>query len=427
MVLRASGYRVRIEEPAWKASGKLENDACDAQHPPRFDPRQIQRYVLQRVFKLGWTRERFGQFDRSWDVNNVGLDRAERIGEKYQWIAYYEILALIADHFQYREFPSETARDHTYQGPWQNWLRDIDPTCTIRLRRSAGWSYRDGGNFAAWWTSGRYDNWEEADKLREWVVLREDLPKIEDLLVVTNPEDGTRWLNGNSSFFWQQRPPADRDLFEIERGQLSYWFTGYLIRKDEAETFLKWAEGLSSFAPGIPEATEVYDVFMGEHAWAPAASYTQKPLYDRGSAQPASNCPVKIRPVASKYPLQTTRLDCSVLESSWLHLPVADLIIGMGLRWYGRAADFLDVNGALVAFDPIAHADGPSMLLLREELIRTFLDQRGLTIAWTVLGIKYVRLRDPAPEYPQLRTHGAYVLSKKGPDGFVKHIVVNQT
>ena len=124
------------------------------------------------------------------------------------------------------------------------------------------------------------DNWEEADKLREWVVLRDDLPKIEDLLIGTNPENGTRWLNGSSFVSWEQRPPAHQDLFEIERGRLSYWFTGYLIRRDDAQTFLKWAKCLPfwDWESGMPEVAEVYDVFMGEHAWAPAASYIQKPL-----------------------------------------------------------------------------------------------------------------------------------------------------
>ena len=31
---------------------------------PRFDVREIQRYVMWRVFDLGWTIERFGEFDR---------------------------------------------------------------------------------------------------------------------------------------------------------------------------------------------------------------------------------------------------------------------------------------------------------------------------------------------------------------------------
>ncbi len=76
---------------------QLRNEK-DGNHPPRFDLKMIQRYVLSRVFDLGWTTERFGQFDR-FSIGYHGREarKAERIGKKYQWIAYYEILAYIAD------------------------------------------------------------------------------------------------------------------------------------------------------------------------------------------------------------------------------------------------------------------------------------------------------------------------------------------
>jgi hypothetical protein len=73
----------------------------DALKPPRFDLGQIQRYILWRVFDLGWTTKRFGHFDRySIGYEGRAATKAERIGKKYQWIAYHEIIALVADHFQ---------------------------------------------------------------------------------------------------------------------------------------------------------------------------------------------------------------------------------------------------------------------------------------------------------------------------------------
>ena len=55
----------------------------------------IQRYILGRVASLGWTGERFGEFDRMVRLRDrPGREsrKAERIGKKYQWIAYHEIL-----------------------------------------------------------------------------------------------------------------------------------------------------------------------------------------------------------------------------------------------------------------------------------------------------------------------------------------------
>ena len=105
----------------------------ESRRPPRFEPRDIQRYVLWRVFDLGWTTKRFGHFDR-FSVGYHGRDasKAERIGKKYQWIAYHEIMALISDHYQYRECFREEEGDQEYEGPWQGHFRDIDPSCTLR-------------------------------------------------------------------------------------------------------------------------------------------------------------------------------------------------------------------------------------------------------------------------------------------------------
>jgi hypothetical protein len=95
--------------------------------PPRFPLEQVQRYVLRRALELGWTEDRFGWFDR----NDIGYDggrsaaKAERIGKKYQWIAYHEVLAFISDHFQYREAFRDDKDARAYDGPWQNGIRDM--------------------------------------------------------------------------------------------------------------------------------------------------------------------------------------------------------------------------------------------------------------------------------------------------------------
>ena len=85
--------------------------------PPRFDVRAIQRYVLWRVFDLGWTIERFGEFDR-FSIGDHGrsANKPERMGKKYQWLAYHEILAHISDHYQYREPSFNDEGDPQYEG-----------------------------------------------------------------------------------------------------------------------------------------------------------------------------------------------------------------------------------------------------------------------------------------------------------------------
>ena len=97
-------------------------------HAPRFDLSLIQRYVVWRVFDLGWTAERFGGFDELASRRSPyrAAWKAERVGKKYQWIAFHEFLAYIADHYQYvgAYGYGEVER---YEGAWQDSLRDPRP------------------------------------------------------------------------------------------------------------------------------------------------------------------------------------------------------------------------------------------------------------------------------------------------------------
>ena len=175
----------------------------------------------------------------------------------------------------------------------------------------------------------------------------------------------------------------------------------------------------------MPEAAEVDRMFLGEHGWAPAAIHFQKPCYgDDGWTQPSHGCPVKVRTIALDYLSEANGFDCSIDESFTLRLPIGDLVTGLGIRWSGFGADFVDAAGRVVAQDPGVHADGPTALLLREDSLRDFLGREKLGICWVVLGEK--RVLSPGfgtgPRHPVLRMSGGYVLSEGGLIGFVKRV-----
>ena len=62
------------------------------------------------------------------------------------------------------------------------------------------------------------------------------------------------------------------------------------------------------------------------------------------------------------------------MEDSYsLHLPHNDFIGHLRLEWSCNGADYLDETGALAAFDPNAHDNGPTALLLRKDLLERYL------------------------------------------------------
>ena len=83
-------------------------------------------------------------------------------------------------------------------------------------------------------------------------------------------------------------------------------------------------------------------------------------------------------------------------------------------------ADYLDETGALAAFDPNAHHDGPTALLLRKDLLDKYLLEKGLALCWVVMGEKQVVGGKAITKYHgRLKMSGAYRYIENRPVGFL--------
>ena len=268
----------------------------DTRQGPRFNRRLIHQYILWRVFDLGWTIERFGGFDR-FSIGDAGraADKPERIGKKYQWIAYHEMLAYLSDHFQYRErYGAHVA--HRYQGPWQERLRDIDPSCTVKsIPGGTSW----GPHSSSWWGTEQYGAWQEHGSHKDWLATRDDIPSIEQLLEVVNPDDETHWLNVNGSFVWRQPHPAHEGPYDYDRREVWVGITAYFVQANEAESFISWANSVDFWGRWMPEPQELTSVHLGEYGWSPAFDYFYSDASDfenwtKPEARDGNECPATI-------------------------------------------------------------------------------------------------------------------------------------
>lgn len=413
--------RVLTEEHQGRleAIRSLMNGDRDQRSPPPLDLRELQRYILYRVFDLGWTTERFGYFDRFCVPEETrGASKVERIGKKYQWIAYHEIMALVADCFQHRADPLTDDPNEPYDGPWQEHLRDIDPSCT-------SWPTPEEalqkGELGSWWCSVQYDRWKQPECPRDWLTDTEGLPRIESLLRVQQHADGSTWLNAQGYFHWEEPTPPDREPTDLERRELWFICSGYLVRASQVQAFLEWAEQVDFWGRWMPEPTQLPHVFLGEHAWAPASRYFQNPHFE-GWRRPLKDCPVELRPAALEYLHEAGNFDCSTDATFTFRLPIPELVTGLAIRWSGCRADFVDIDGTLTAQDPSAQAGSPTGFLLRENAIREFLRQQSLAMVWSIVGEKRIVPTVPrgVVDLESLRISGACVLKENGLEGSMR-------
>lgn len=85
--------------------------------------------------KLGYTDELFGPYDSMHrGYSRHDSKKIERIGKKYQWITFYNILARVSDHHQIENSWSE--KQNPYEGSWEPYVRDFDPTLNNHFLRS---------------------------------------------------------------------------------------------------------------------------------------------------------------------------------------------------------------------------------------------------------------------------------------------------
>ena len=397
---------LRLNEPPWKPKDH-------GRDRPLFDPELIQRYVIQRVFDFGWTTDRFGEFDQS--VRGRGLREAskpERIGKKYQWIAYHEILAYIADHYQYRELHRGNDTDQIYEGPWQNSFRDIDPSCSLpSIPGGTSWL----GNVSSWWCPVLYDNWNKYPNHRDWISSKDDLPSVEKLLSVTNPTDGTSWLNLDGDFWWQQPLPANVDPLNAERKDLWLNYTAFFLHAEDCEAFMDWAKTVDFSRIWMLNPAKSYRIFFGEYGWSPAYRHDYGV---EGWLKPDVGCPVPVLPATFHYEKESGCYDCSVNETYTLRLPTQQLIESLGLKWHGNGADYADRNDKPAAFDPTVYAEGPNALLIRKDMLRQYLKDEGLALCWTIEGNK--EGGKLANNYGRWRFSGAYKFTDTGLEGYLR-------
>ncbi|GAA5514944.1 hypothetical protein Dcar01_03708 [Deinococcus carri] len=379
-----------------------------------FDLEAGKRWMVKRVFDMGWTVERFGEFDRMAGYRAAGraAKKAERMGKKYQWLAYHEFLARVADNFEYRADAVtrwNTEAHQKYDGPWQMWLRDIDPSWVIPTAQTE--ALRPS---ACWWNPVRVASWGEEMSHLEWLQSRESVPDLTPLFDVTDAQ-GRRWISLNGSFHYE---PEDGKARGLNR-QLWVLVNAYLLKKEDLEALYPWATQQRYMNRWMPEPYESHHTFIGEYPWSPAArEQFFFPESEWRTIDEAKNPPpVELLVPSADYNKASSDFDCSVEERASATLPTAWLFERLGLVWHGREGEYHDVRGRLIVQDPSVRTAGPAALLIERDSLLNLLEREGMALIWTVLGEKQLT-EGNAPGWMEL--NGAYKFTPNGLEGVVR-------
>jgi hypothetical protein len=380
--VRARDFALRAANAMWH-SQCLESDFAS-------------RWILTRVVELGWTPERFSAFDDAIRRAGRSAQKAERIGKKYQWLAYHELAARILDHRSYRH--DSTDGSQAYEGPWQNDMRDIDPTF---LAKEVISNSDDG---VRWWVPVEDPLRPVADlEDRVWLNDKDSIPDFAPLLSVGRVSSSSSWCPLEASWEWKESAESLERRGEGYQRHLTFSLSAFLLPNSQLETFI--AAVRSGEWNGLDiDAQDFHGPFLGEFAWAPSyreyIADAEVDKFDQLDQNSRSFCcvdgaPFSVASTVMRYVHSGGSFDCSLTESCSTFTPSAWLARRMQLKWGRRRFEFLGPKGNLLAFDPSVVAGGPSALVIDQDALLKFVTGSGFALVWLLIGEKLLLSDEP--------------------------------
>ena len=303
-------------------------DNCGNMNDPfeHFDTGLAQRWVFNKVVQLGWKSKLHGEFDENVNYNRAPPPehKPERIGKKYQWIALYELLARISDNFEFKE-ESRPDSAGKYEGPWQLSIRNIDPSCVLKVFPNI--KPKHVPDFK-WDIQNQYNAWCKNNSHSTWLKKTCDLPDPKKVIEFID-EQGIAWVALEGLVKWQEETPPEQEKYNFLRRTFWYMVKSYLVHKKNKDKVFKWSKQQHFMGRWMPESDAFYHVYLGEYPWASAFLHQDTPYYnhDGWTDEPRNKkIPAKILVTDEQYLSSDSSIDCSTNETIRIKLPVKFIV-----------------------------------------------------------------------------------------------------
>lgn len=346
-----------------------------------FQGMPIKRWIVQRVFQLGYQKDKHGAYDSSaGSFNDRHSNKVERIGKKYQWIAYYEILGMIADNFELEERRGN--RRKFYKGAWQLYLRDIDPAFITQIDDE---EKKDDleiiFNEKKWWNESKYIHWNIPSA--QWASQVEDLPSPKGV-IIKNDENGIEWVHLEHFVEWRQPKNLGEDKYFSPYKQIWYMIQAYIVQKRDKAKIVNYLSEKNFWGRWMPENHDGFSRLINrEKFWSPCYFDEGKDL--KWETIRDTNLKVIVATTSAKGGMED---DKSGANSNY-NIPCQTLFEGMNLQYASNDGDFIDTAG-----ETIVTNINPKGTMIRKDKLVDFLSQNNLEIIWTLLGEKISDLGD---------------------------------
>lgn len=349
-----------------------------------FDRDWAKNWVCKHAFELGWSEQLFGNFEKSLSFDGRDRPRIERIGKKYQRIAFYKFLAHLADNVHYKDDAgySDTPKPSRYRGPWQLWDRDIDPTHWMRKTSESEWG-EWGAN--VWWRPVEYKFLRASDdSRRNWCRDPSNLPVFSDYVRIPD-ESKNDWYSLRGFSQWREKEITG-DTSTLTR---DIWFriNAIIITKGRLSRLKRELKEVSFISPNFVSSTSTgHQIFLREFPWHPSVT-----IQDDFDADDAWQIKTPHAVPYAQYEWEQGSGDQSAEMNLSLYLPSSFLIKKLNLDFDRNSFNrWTNKSGQTVLFDPSLEFDGPSFALFDCRAIDSMLSNSNSVLVWLIGGEKMI-------------------------------------
>jgi hypothetical protein len=322
---------------------------------------------------------------------------AERIGKKYQWIAFYRLLGRLADHTTKKRYSSDPPPPTTPDLQAAS-NRNIDPTLLLKRDRvTAGTS---------WWASVGYD-FEVGGVLddSQWLDLA-DLPDSSQMLVQRDPVTGGEWVILESYRNWSSLREDDEDRYPYR----SIWMhiRSYLVKQCDARPCWEWIQQQRFMGGWMPQGFELHGIHVGEYPdRMPARQFFEEAQsWTRGEGP----IPFDLLPTANDLSSDHS-FDAYQQSLKSMLVPSETFFSHSALRWDG-ISNYVNPAGQPCFRYPAATEEGPQALLVDKQYLLDYLKGNRFVLVWTVLAEKQCILGMAANSLGWLEHSRAHILRR---------------
>ncbi|MEW9702946.1 AVAST type 2 anti-phage system protein Avs2 [Paenibacillus sp. SI8] len=376
-----------------------------------FDAQSLSNIATKRVFELGYNVELHGEYDRhhvkSYDRHE---HMNERIGKKYQWIAFHEVLAKLSDKYPMSEFDYSRNDDETgevegvdleeflssiddelteseeetdnvtqelgdhdvqllqskqlrrrnykdipYSGPWNPFVRDIDPTILITHTKE------NKNYFNSFFRIPE-------NNLDKWVHDYEDIPAFKDLIYTR--KDTNDFVLLSSHIKWLERNNEDD---YSDRKELFIKTSALLVPNNKVQEYSK-NKKVHNYSYSHHWETN-YKIFTREYYWSQA--YRDFRL----EVESYEEVDKELKTTTLEY-LWEKGYDNSIDESISYLIPSEFIVNELGLE-QGREGFWFNTDRQLICYDMAVEGYNTG-LLIEKKALEKILSNNQLAIIWDI-------------------------------------------